>query len=75
MMRGMDGAMRGAMHGPRMKIMFAIMDADGDGALALEEIQDFQERIFNAVDQNGDGSVEMEEVQSFFHGSDEGQIE
>lgn len=55
--------------------MFAIMDADGDGVLALEEIQDFQGRIFNAVDQNGDGGVEMGEIQSFFHGSDEGKTE
>lgn len=75
MMRGDHGGMGGGMHGTRMKIMFAIMDADGDGALALEEIQDFQERIFNAVDQNGDGSVEVEEIQSFFHSSDEDQAE
>lgn len=71
MRRGIHGGMGAGMHGTRMKIMFAIMDADGDGALALEEIQDFQGRIFNAVDQNGDGSVEMEEIESFFHASDE----
>lgn len=75
MMRGFYGGMGGGMHGARMKIMFAIMDADGDGVLALEEIQDFQGRIFNAVDQNGDGGVEMGEIQSFFHGSDDGKSE
>lgn len=70
MMQG-KGGMRAAMHGTRMKIMFAIVDADGNGALALEEVQDFQRRIFNAVDQNDDSGVDMEEIQSFFHGSDD----
>ncbi|MBX3572879.1 MAG: hypothetical protein KF694_11055 [Mesorhizobium sp.] len=39
--------------------------------LALEEVQDFHGRIFNAVDQNGDGGVDVGEIQSFFHGSDD----
>ncbi|WP_245436618.1 EF-hand domain-containing protein [Mesorhizobium tamadayense] len=57
------------MHGAKMRIMFAIVDADGDGALSQTEVQDFIGRIFNAVDENGDGSVDMEEIQSFFHGA------
>jgi hypothetical protein len=69
MMRGIYGGM-GGMHGARMKIMFAVVDANGDGVLALEEVQDFHGRIFNAVDQNGDGGVDMGEIESFFHGSD-----
>lgn len=57
------------MHGAKMRIMFAIVDADGDGALSQTEIKDFIGRIFNAVDENGDGSVDLEEIQSFFHGA------
>ncbi|HSP25976.1 MAG TPA: EF-hand domain-containing protein [Saliniramus sp.] len=73
MMRyGREGAMgHGAMRGAGMRIMFAIMDADGDGALTLEEIQDFHERIFNAVDQDSDGEVTMDEIRTFFAGESE----
>ncbi|TIR05872.1 MAG: EF-hand domain-containing protein [Mesorhizobium sp.] len=58
----------GMMHGARMRMMFAIVDADGDGALSQTEVQDFIGRIFNAVDENGDDSVDREEIRSFFHG-------
>jgi len=61
---GMGPAM---MHGAGMRMMFAVVDADGDGALSLTEIQDFHARIFKAVDQNGDGKVEMTEIETFFH--------
>lgn len=72
MMRGSGRGMRsGMMHGAGMRMMFAIVDADSDGALSLAELQDFQGRIFHAIDENGDGSVEMEEIEAFFHGSDE----
>ena len=67
--RGPGGMRSGMMHGAGMRMMFAIVDADGDGALSLAEVQDFHGRIFNSVDENGDGSVEMEEIESFFHGS------
>ncbi|ESW85126.1 calcium-binding EF-hand-containing protein [Mesorhizobium sp. LSJC280B00] len=56
------------MHGARMRMMFAIVDADGDGAVSQSEVQDFVGRIFNAVDEDGDGSVDMKEIRSFFHG-------
>ncbi|WP_353641153.1 EF-hand domain-containing protein [Mesorhizobium sp. WSM2239] len=69
--RGPRGMRSGMMHGAGMRMMFAIVDADGDGALSLAEVQDFHGRIFNAVDENGDGNVEMEEIESFFHGSDD----
>jgi hypothetical protein len=69
--RGAGGMRSGMMHGARMRMMFAIVDADGDGALSLTEVQDFHGRIFNAVDENGDGAVEMEEIESFFHRSDD----
>ncbi len=71
MMRGHGGRGSGMMHGARMKMMFAIVDGDGDGAISLAEVQDFHGRIFNAVDENGDGSVELTEIESFFHGSSE----
>jgi hypothetical protein len=60
------------MHGAGMRMMFAVVDADGDGALSLTEIQDFHGRIFKAVDDNGDGKVEMIEIEAFFHGDAEG---
>jgi EF hand len=66
--RAPGGMRSGMMHGARMRIIFAIVDADGDGALSLAEVQDFHGRIFNALDENGDGGVEMEEIESFFHG-------
>ncbi|MER8592721.1 EF-hand domain-containing protein [Mesorhizobium sp. M1182] len=66
-MGGRGGIPRG-MHGAKMRMMFAIVDADGDGALSQSEVQDFVGRIFNAVDEDGDGSVDMQEIRSFFHG-------
>ena len=68
MMGGRAGMGASMMHGAKMRLMFAIVDADGDGALSLTEVQDFHERIFRAVDENNDGMVEMEEIESFFHG-------
>ena len=62
-----DGMRFGMMHGTGMRLIFAIVDADGDGALSLAEMQDFHGRIFNAVDQNEDGKVELTEIESFFH--------
>src|SRR5688572_18134110 len=73
MMRGPgDGRRHAFMHGTGMRILFAVVDSDGDGALSLVEIQEFHGRIFEAVDGNGDGRVDMEEIGSFFHGAPEG---
>jgi hypothetical protein len=79
-MRG--GAMaRGAMMGPgtrgqdapihsmMMHMIFALMDADGDGTLSLQEFQAAHERIFKAMDSNKDGRLSFEEMESFMHGS------
>lgn len=65
MMRGAPFAMR---HGAHLRVMFAIVDADGNGTLSLQEVQDFNARIFRAVDENGDGQIGMEEIQSFWRG-------
>lgn len=67
MMRRHGGGPQG-VHGAQMRIMFAIVDADGDGALTIEEVNDFHGRIFNAVDQDGDGSVTIGEIHGFFRG-------
>ena len=71
--RGMGHMMgRGRGHGmhrgPGMRIMFILMDTDGDGALSLEEIQSAHARIFKAVDTSGDGKVTYEEMVAFFRG-------
>ena len=58
---------RGPMHDAGMRVMFAIVDADGNGRLSLQEAQDFQRRIFNAVDANRDGEIEVNEISGFVH--------
>ncbi len=67
MHRGMMGQ-RGMM-GPLMRIIFALMDADGDGTISLQEFQAAHERIFKAMDVDKDGTVSFEEMMNFMHGS------
>lgn len=57
------GMMR--MGGHMMKVMFAIADLDGDGALSFEEVTAVHRRIFNAVDTNRDGRVTPDEFRNF----------
>ncbi|GGK54826.1 EF-hand domain-containing protein [Salinarimonas ramus] len=66
---GMMRGGRGMEHGPMTRIMFAVMDADGNGALSLEEVQEFHARIFRAVDADNDGSVTQDEVRRFMTGA------
>ena len=69
---GMMGHMMGhGMMGPpvMMRMMFALMDADGDGTISLEEFQAAHERIFKAMDSNKDGKLTLEEMQAFIHGT------
>ena len=71
----MGGGMKGrsmmggdAMWPPMMfRMMFALMDADGDGAISLAEFQAAHERIFKAIDSNKDGKLTLEEMQAFMH--------
>lgn len=56
------------MRGHMMKIMFAIADTDGDGALSFEEVTAIHKRIFNVIDANKDGKVTPEEMQAFMLG-------
>jgi EF hand domain-containing protein len=71
--RGMmgRGMMRGDAVGPPImfRMMFALMDADGDGAISLAEFQAAHERIFKAIDSNKDGKLTPEEMQAFIHGT------
>ncbi|OAE99901.1 hypothetical protein AYJ54_31935 [Bradyrhizobium centrolobii] len=67
----MGGDMMGRMMGPpfMMRMMFALMDADGDGTISLQEFQAAHERIFKAMDTNKDGKLTLEEMQAFIHGT------
>ena len=65
---GMMG--HGGMMGPViMRIIFALMDSDGDGTISLQEFQAAHERIFKAMDVDKDGTVSFEEMQNFVHGT------
>jgi hypothetical protein len=60
--RGMIG------HASMMRIIFSLMDADGDGSVSLAEFQAAHERIFKGMDANKDGRLTLEEMQAFMHG-------
>jgi Ca2+-binding EF-hand superfamily protein len=69
MMGGMMRHDHGMMgHSVTMRIIFGLMDANGDGKLSLEEFQAAHERIFKAMDANHDGVVTLEEMEAFMHG-------
>jgi hypothetical protein len=72
--RGMmgQGSMMGrGMMGPpvMMRIIFSLMDSDGDGTISLQEFQAAHERIFKAMDANKDGRLTLEEMQAFMQGT------
>ena len=52
-----------------MRIMFILMDTNGDGTVSLQEFQAAHERIFKAMDSNKDGRLTFEEMQSFMQGA------
>jgi hypothetical protein len=59
--------MGSGMMGPGMSpMMFVMMDADGDGAVSLEEMQAMQKRMFDLVDENKDGKVTVDEMHDFW---------
>ena len=67
--RGMMGPMGPAM---MMRMIFALMDGDGDGTISLQEFQAAHERIFKAMDANKDGRLTLEEMQAFMQGTQDG---
>ena len=69
MMRG--GMMgQGMMGNPiMMRMIFALMDTDGDGRISLQEFQAAHERIFKTMDSNKDGHLTLEEMQTFILGT------
>ena len=70
-MMGQEGMMgRGMMAPPvMMRIIFSLMDSDGDGTISLQEFQAAHERIFKGMDANKDGRLTPEEMQAFMQGT------
>jgi len=64
-----QGCGRGMMGSMAMRIIFSLMDADGDGTVSLQEFQAAHERIFKAMDTDHDGTVSFEEMQAFMRGT------
>ncbi len=60
---------RGIMGPMMMRMIFSLMDADGDGKISLQEFQAAHERIFKAMDTDHDGTVTLEEMQNFIRGT------
>jgi hypothetical protein len=68
--RGMGMMGPWGMHsGVMMRMLFAMMDGDGDGTVSLQEFQAAHERIFRAMDANKDGKLTLEEIMAFMRGA------
>ena len=65
-----EGMMGPGMHsGMMMRMLFAMMDSDGDGTVSLQEFQAAHERMFKAMDANKDGKLTLEEIMTFMQGT------
>jgi EF hand len=51
------------------RIIFSLMDSDGDGKLSLDEFRAAHDRIFKAMDTDKDGTVTMKEMMDFMRGT------
>lgn len=65
--RGMIGGAMG--HAIMLRMVFALMDGDGNGTISSTEFQAAHDRIFKAMDSNKDGQLTQEEMQAFMHGT------
>ncbi len=61
----MDRGMKARKREHMMKVIFAVVDANGDGALTFDEVTDIHRRLFNGIDANKDGRITFEEMQAF----------
>ena len=69
MRRGWMGDPNAVQSSMMMRMLFALMDSDGDGTVSLLEFQAAHERIFKAMDANKDGVLTLEEIQAFMRGT------
>jgi EF hand len=67
--RGMMGQEAMMGHAMMMRMIFILMDSDGDGTISLQEFQTAHERMFKGMDANKDGRLTLEEMQAFMHGT------
>ena len=67
MAQGMGPGSMGS--GMMMRMIFTLMDSDGDGTLSLEEFQAAHARIFKGMDADKDGRLTLEEMQTFMRGT------
>ena len=51
-----------------MRMVFALMDSDGDGHITSQEFQAAHERIFKAMNAKKDGRLTLDEVRTFREG-------
>ena len=57
---------QGGFIGPlMMRIIFTLIDSDGDGTISLQEFQAAHERMFKAMDANKDDRLTLEEIHAF----------
>jgi len=63
----------GMMRPFAMRMIFALMDRDGDGTISLQEFQAAHESIFKAMDSDKDGTVSQEEMLDFMRGAAKSQ--
>ena len=59
------GEMRRGGRGARMEALFDELDANGDGSLTKEEVENAKTRRFELMDANSDGFVEAEEIVAY----------
>ncbi len=52
-----------------MRMIFILMDSNGDGVVSLDEFKAAHERIFKAMDANKDGALTLEEMRDFLLGA------